>query len=183
MKSRILRNIALIGGAVLFGAVGKRIIQVRSVNAVLIITMLGPVAALALVSSTTSEKANLLAPFDEIEFRTKPNIHIVSVDALSPLALVEKHLGLTNLPYARVLDAEGVVVFKNAFASRVSTGPSLNSLMRLAHADFSNDLSYFAGRTNGPVAQILHRNGYTIATRFDQHFFGRKGPFVDAYLP
>ena len=131
----------------LFAVVGKRIVPVRSVNAVLILTMIGPVLAFALSSPATPENANRMVPFGNIEFRTKPNIHIVSVDALSPLTLVKKNMGLSELPYARLLDDEEVFVFKNAFASRVPTGPSLNNLMRLAHVEFSGDSGYFAGRT------------------------------------
>lgn len=174
---------AILCAAVLFGAVGKRIVPARHVNAVLIVMMIGPVAGLALSSSTAPEHANRLAPFDNIEFRTKPNIHIVSVDALIPTSLAKKHMGLSDLPYAQLLESEGVVVFRNAFASQVATKFSLNSLMRLAHSDFSGDFGYFAGRTDGPVTHVLHANGYNVSTGFNQTYFGAKGPFVDAYIP
>ena len=174
---------ALMSFVVLFAAVGKRVVPVRSVNAVLVLTMIGPVAALAVSSPAAPKIANRLAPFSDVEFRTKPNIHIVSVDALSPATLAKKHMGLSDLPYARLLESDGVLVFENAFASQVPTRQSLNSLMRLAHADFAGDFGYFAGRTDGPVTHVLRSNGYNISTGFDQQYFGGPGPFVDAYIP
>jgi len=174
---------ALLCFGVLFAAVGKRIVPLRGVNSVLVVALIGPVAGIVLSSPSPPQTANRLAPFSDIEFRTKPNIHIVAVDALSPATLAQKHMGLSNLPYARFLESDGVVVFKNAFASQVATRLSLNSLMRLAHPDFAGNLGYFAGRSNGPVTQILHANGYNISTGFGQPYFGKKGPFVDNYPP
>lgn len=174
---------ALLCFGMLFAAVGKQVVPLRSVNAVLVLTMFGPVAALVLTPSTAPEIVNRMAPFGDIEFRTKPNIHIVSFDALSPDTLAKKHMGLSDLPYAHLLGGGGVMVFKNAFASQVATQPSLNSLMRLAHADFAGDLGYFAGRTDGPVTHVFHANGYKVSTGFDQQYFGNQGAFVDAYLP
>lgn len=172
---------ALLCFAVLFTAVGKRIVPVRSVNAVLVLTMIGPVVGLAFSSSAELENASRMAPFSNIEFRTRPNIHIVSIDALIPISLAKKHMGFSDLPYARLLEGEGVVVFRNAFASQVATKLSLNSLMRLAHADFAGDFGYFAGRTDGPVTHVLHANGYNVSTGFNQLYFGGQGPFVDSY--
>ncbi len=172
----------LIFGA-LFAAIGKRIVPARSVSAVLVLTLLGPIIALAWPASAPPPAADRLVPFEGIAMRTRPNIHIVSFDALMPDALAEKFMGLTDPPYADILAAEDVTVFKNAFATEVPTRPSLNSLMRLAHVDFANDSGYFAGRTDGPLTHILRANGYRISTGFDQHYFGGKGPFVDAYHP
>ena len=174
---------ALLCFGVLFAAVGKRIVPARSVNAVLVITMIGPIAGIVLSPSDVREIANRMAPFGNIEFHTKPDIHIVSVDALSPAALAKKHMGLSDLPYMRLLDRDGVTVFKNAFASEIPTRQSLNSLMRLAHSDFAGDYGYFAGRTDGPVTHVLRANGYHISTGFDHQYFGDQGPFVDAYIP
>lgn len=174
---------ALLCFGVLFAAVGKRIVPLRGVNSVLMAMLIGPISGIILSSPAAPPTAKHLAPFNDIEFRIKPNIHIVSVDALSPAALVQKHMGLSDLPYARLLESDGVVVFKNAFASQVATTQSLNSLMRLAHPDFAGEFGYFAGRSNGPVAHILHANGYNISTGFDQPYFGNKGPFVDYYPP
>lgn len=173
----------LLGFAALFVAAGKRILPARNLNAVLVLTMIGPVAAIALSWSAAPVITDRMAPFGDVEFRTRPNIHIVSVDALIPRSLASKHMGISNLPYDRLLQGDGVVVFKNAFASQVATKFSLNSLMRLAHADFAGNYGYFAGRTDGPVTHVLHANGYTVSTGFNQMYFGAQGPFVDSYLP
>lgn len=174
---------AFVGFSLLFVAVGKRIVPVGAVNTVFAVMVLGPVAGLAWSPTTAPKTADRLAPFDNIAFHSKPDIHIISIDALSPAALVRKYMAISDLPYAQLLSDDGVVVFKNAFASQVPTRPSLNSLMRLAHKDFAGDNGYFAGRADGPVTHILRANGYTITTGFDQFYFGSKGQFVDSYRP
>ncbi|NNE84340.1 MAG: hypothetical protein HKN28_10250 [Alphaproteobacteria bacterium] len=175
--------VALLSFVVVFATAGKSIVPLRGANAVLALMMIGPVATLALAPSAAPDTATRLAPFGKIEFRTKPNVHIVSFDALSASSLAEKYMGLADLAYEDLLENESVVVFKNAFASHVPTRPSLNSLMRLAHPDFDGDFGYFAGRSDGPVAHVFRVNGYKISTGFDQQYFGGPGPFVDAYIP
>ncbi|NKB60497.1 MAG: hypothetical protein GKS00_29675 [Alphaproteobacteria bacterium] len=174
----------VLGLVSLFGAVGKGMVPARVVNAILVLTMLGPAASLGFtLFATAPADAKRMSPFSGIAFHTRPNIHIVAFDALSPVSLAKKHLGLADVPYARLLAGEGRVGFKNAFASQAPTQPSLNSLMRLAHADFANEWGLFAGRADGPVTHILRSNGYKVSTGFEQLLFGDKGRFVDAYLP
>jgi hypothetical protein len=175
--------VALLSFVVVFAAAGKSIVPLRGVNAVLALMMIGPVATLALAPSAAPNTVTRLVPFGNIEFRTKPNIHIVSFDALSASTLAEKYMGLSDLAYEDLLGHEAVVAFKNAFASHVPTRPSLNSLMRLAHPDFDGDFGYFAGRSDGPVTHVFRINGYKVSTGFDQQYFGGPGPFVDAYIP
>ena len=129
---------ALLGFGVLFAAVGKRMVPLRGVNSVLMVTLIGPVAGIVLSSPAAPQTADRLVPFSKIEFRSRPNIHIVSVDSLGPATLAQKYMGLSDLPYVRLLEGEEVVVFRNAFASHVPTQPSLDSLMRLAHPDFAD---------------------------------------------
>lgn len=170
------------GLLVLFAAVGKRLVPIRNAIFVFALTGLAPVAMLpvGLGSTVPSEE---LAPFGEIEFRAKPNIHIISFDALAPPVLVHKYLGLDELAYARVLRDEAEADFRNAFASQVPTKQSLNSVMRLANSGFRPETQYFAGRLDSPLAHLLHANGYYVATGFKNMFMGSKGPFVDAYTP
>ncbi len=168
---------------IIFLSVSKRIVLLRRVNTVLVLTFIAPLAGIALPSSTVPESTNPMTYLDEITFRTRPNIHIVSFDGLAPIALTKKYMGLSDLPYAKVLDRDGVLTFKNAFASKAPTKASLNSLMRLANTDVGSNSGYFAGRKDGPVSNILHANGYTISTGFNNLYFGTKGPFVDSYQP
>ena len=172
-----------------FVLIGKRILPLRNVNSVLGVTALGMFIVLATSVLYTPKNESELTSFADIRFRTTPNIHIFAVDSLIPSSLAEKHMTLphssSDLPYTEVLDDSKAIVYRNAFASRVPTKPSLDSLMRLAHTDYYREDSYpyFAGRANGPVTQIFHSNGYKIWTGFSNMYLGHKGPFVDFYHP
>ena len=175
-----------------FVLIGNRILSLRNANFVLGVTVLGMVIVLATsapyFNTPKNENESELTSFSEIRFRTTPNIHILAVDALIPVSLAEKYMELSpsDLPYHRVLDDSRVVVYRNAFASDVPTVRSLDSLMRLAHADYyrdGNNYPYFSGRADSPVAQAFHSNGYNIWTGFNEPIFGRKGSFVDFNHP
>ena len=166
----------------LVGMVGKRVVPMRVVNFILVMTMLASVVGLRfLMPAEVSVNAEQMSPFSGIMFHTKPNIHIVSFDALGPTTLIKKHLKLASVPYERILNGEGRIIFKNSFASHVATKASLNSLMRLAHADFKGE-NFFTGQEESPVTHILRANGYKVSTGFDiPSYFGKKGKFVDSY--
>ena len=170
-----------------FVLIGKRILPLRNANSVLGVTALGMFIVLTTSVLYTPKNESKLTSFADIRFRTTPNIHILAVDALIPVSLAEKYMGLSpsDLPYDQMLDDSRVVVYRNAFASHVPTKPSLTSLMLLAHADYYREDSYpyFAGRANGPVTQAFHSNGYNIWTGYNASHFGRKGPFVDFNHP
>lgn len=169
----------------LFGLIGKRILSLRNVNIVLALTSLIMLVPIATLVFNAPKNDNELALFADIRFRTMPNIHILEVDSLIPGSLARKHMGLSSLPYERVLDNNGVVVYRNAFSSYPKTKLSLNSLMRLANPNFNHkkNYPYFPGRSNSPVTQIFHSNGYKIWTGFSDTYLGNKGPFVDFYYP
>ena len=170
-----------------FVLIGKRILPLRNVNSVLGVTALAMFIVLATSVFYTPKNESKLTSFSDIRFRTTPNIHILAVDALIPVSLAEKYMELSPsyLPYGQVLDDSRGIVYKNAFASHVPTKPSLTSVMLLAHADYYREDSYpyFAGRSNSPVTQAFHSNGYNIWTGYNSSHFGRKGPFVDFYHP
>jgi hypothetical protein len=98
-----------------------------------------------------------------------------------PEVLASKHMGLEQLGYSDYLEDEGAILFKNMFVSQAPTSPSLNSIMRLANPDFSDD-GYFAGRSESPVSYIFKNNGYKLATGFDTfRIFGKPGSYIDEY--
>ena len=169
----------------LFILVVKRILPLGNVNLVLALSASCMFAYLAVSTVRLPGPDGDLPGFADVRFRAKPNIHILGIDSLIPGSLARKYMGLVNMPYSRLLKESGVVTYDNAFSSRVSTKQSLNSLMRLAHADFDlkRRYPYFSGRANGPVTQILRSNGYKIWTGYDKTYFGRKGPYVDFYVP
>ena len=170
----------------LFALIGKHVLSLRNVNFVLGVTALSMFVFLVFSVLYAPRNDSELASFADIQFHTTPNIHVLAVDALIPISLAQKHMGLSELPYYRVLDDKNktAVVYKNAFSSRITTKLSLNSLMRLAHTDYyREDHAYFTGRANSPVTQAFHSNGYRIWTGYNSSHFGRKGPFVDFNHP
>lgn len=167
---------------VLFAAIGRAFVRPTRVAFVLALTALAPLVALP-SSLGTSDPPDQLSAFKDIAFRATPNIHIYSVDTLTPPVLVREFLGLAEVPYERAISETGGFRFKNAFASQVSTKWSLNSVMRLANSAFPPQVGYFAGRAESPLAAILRANGYHVATGFENMYLGSKGPYVDAFTP
>jgi len=127
-----------------------------------------------------------LTPFHKVKFSTKPDIHLISLDGLAPPKLIRKYLGLKKIPYEELLSATNVHVFPNAFVSQSPTEASLNSVMRLAHANFQNSQArrdYFSGHHDGPVTHIFRNNGYNVATGSYTSALGMGGRYVSEYFP
>src|SRR4030095_2626843 len=99
-----------------------------------------------------------------------------------------RYIGIAPpLSYTTALESNGARLIPNAFADRMPTEPSLNSLLALdvgyfdALPDSEKD-EFFSGRRRNPVAEIFRHNGYRIQTMFQNSFFGRRqGPYVDFY--
>jgi hypothetical protein len=127
-----------------------------------------------------------LAPFHKVKFSTKPDIHLISLDGLAPPKLIRKYLSLKKVPYEGVLSADNVHVFPNAFVSQSPTEPALNSVMRLAHADFLDGpfrRDYFSGHHDVPVSRIFRNNGYNVTTGSYSSALGMCGRYVSEYFP
>jgi hypothetical protein len=122
----------------------------------------------------------VLAKYQNIKLKSKPNIHLIAFDSLQPGAVVEKHMGLKNLPYVTYLQQNSTII-KNLFATGSPTKNSFNSQLRLADGRLRGD-GYFAGRIESPVVNVLHANGYKLETGFSEDYFGAKGPYVDDYI-
>ena len=161
----------------------KGIVPLRSLNTVLAITMVTPAILILSNHGSVIDRNGLLAKFDDVEFRSFPNVHIVSFDALVAPSLASKYLKLGDVPYKPLLSRKGVTVFANTFSSRVPTKPFANSVMRLAHPGFPEVYSYFAGRTDSPLAHVFRTNGYRVSTGYSNMYFGMKGPYVSDYHP
>lgn len=172
--------LALLG---LFTLAGKGIVPLRSLNAVLAVTLVAPAILIISNQGSTASRNGPLAAFDGVQFRSFPNVHIVTFDALTAPRLAAKYLKLDDVPYEPLLLRDGGTLFANAFASRIPTKPFMNSVMRLAHPGFSEVYSYFAGRTDSPLTRMFRANGYRIATGYSNMYFGMKGPYVSDYRP
>ena len=176
----------MLGGAlaVLMVIIGSE--RARLNGAAIVLTF----AAVASLVNTTfmlsSERISTnLTPFHKVKFSTKPDIHLISLDGLAPPKLIRKYLGLEKIPYEKLLLADNVHVFPNAFVSQSPTEASLNSVMRLAHADFDGRFrrDYFSGLYDGPVSHIFRNNGYNVATGSYSSALGMGGRYVSEYFP
>ncbi len=169
--------------AVLFQMAAGRSLAVKKLNAVLAVIIVAPVAVLIPRQMLSRPDTSLVDRFSGIEFRSRPNVHILGFDSMTPPSLAAKYLKLDNLGYAPLLQRDGTIAFRNAFASNVPTKRSLNSIMRLAHPGLPEVYEYFAGRIDSPLARVFRSNGYKFLTGFDNLYFGAKGPYVDDFYP
>lgn len=123
-----------------------------------------------------------------VDFKTKPNVYFISFDAMIPKVLLKEYLGLETTPYHEVLDTH-FRSFKNVFADRAPTRRSLNSLLSLDMAHFSeaqqkNEAYYFfPGLIPSPLLEVFKHNGYETTTVYRSLYLGQeKGPYVDNYI-
>lgn len=183
MEIRIAVGVLVaLGLLVLFSALGQAVVRPTRVAFVLALTALAPLVALP-SSLGTSERPEQLSAFKDIAFRATPNIHIYSVDALTPPLLVREFIGLAEVPYEQAIRETGGIRLPNAFASQVPTRWSLNSVMRLANPAFPPEGGYFAGRAESPLGTLLQANGYHVVTGFENMYLGSKGPYIDDFTP
>src|SRR5262245_26052973 len=116
----------------------------------------------------------------KVDFKRKPNVYLLSFDALTTGGIVAKYFNIpTPLRYDEVLEANQVRVLRNAFADRVPTRPSLNSLLALDIDWFDGlsdafRLSFFTGRQPSPVVEIFRHNGYRVQTMHRTFYLGRR---------
>ena len=81
-----------------------------------------PVLFPDVAQTTNNWRDNFPARYQKIQFKTKPNIYLVSWDALIPSAIAEEYLQIApgDLEYARYLNDGEFRVFKNVFIDRGS---------------------------------------------------------------
>ena len=122
-----------------------------------------------------------------VDFKSKPNVYFISFDSIIPRALFQKTLGMESAAYHDAFDAH-FRRFENFFADRVTTKPSLNSLLALDIAHYSSvdekgiSPYFFSGRIPSPLLEIFKHNGYETTTLFRGGYLGwEKGPHVDNY--
>ncbi len=127
--------------------------------------------------------------FRSVSFEKKPNVYAISFDSLMPESLFKKHLGEGELGYVALLKREQFRFFKNSFADRVVSIPSLNSFMAIDPNYYDvNHVGrqhprFFTGEDWSLLPQIFRDNGYKVQTMFSSRYFGpRQGEYVDAHL-
>ncbi len=142
-----------------------------------------------------NERQKTMATISEIpehftfpEFIHKPNVYLVSFDALIPEAISKRFLNIREREYVSALREEGLRVLKNVFVERVPTNPAINSLvaMDLTHYESLPEIKKFlfdTGEIPGPLYELFRRNSYKIQFAYKTPFFGSLlKSTLDAYL-
>ena len=131
----------------------------------------------------------------EISFQETPNLYFISFDAITPRALLNKHLQLDTTDFHDLFE-ERFRRFPNFFVEAVWTVRSLESILSLDATVYVSQLKslkkskddrvflkLFSGQNPSPLFSILRKNGYEITTIYRDPMFGeKKGPYVDNYI-
>lgn len=93
------------------------------------------------------------------EFARRPNVYVLSWDALIPASIAEKFLGLgrSGIPYLRALEEGGARIFRNMFTDRIApslAGREINPEMTEGSRVFHNSLLFL-----DPMVWERHRSG------------------------
>lgn len=124
---------------------------------------------------------------DSYIFKDRPNIYMISFDALISRDIASKLLRADNQEYHDVLD-EFLHPFKNFFSVGLDTRKSLNG-----HLAFSRDyyerlqnegvqFELYSGHEPSPLFEKFRRNGYQSTTFHESSYLGKsKGPHIDRY--
>lgn len=124
-----------------------------------------------------------VAKYSGVKFGQKPNVYLISFDAMIPEAIANKYLDLKDISYEKALRDENALILTNGFVADAPSIPSLNAVMKLDDRENFQGNDYVSGLKNSPLAQIFRENGYELETGASIPFyFGRQGPFVDSYL-
>ena len=73
-----------------------------------------------------------------VEFKTKPNIYVISFDALVPEKVAKDIIGVKNVPYANALKRQDVRFIPNTFAENIPTKRSLNMTLAMDTDHYNN---------------------------------------------
>ena len=133
----------------------------------------------------------------EIDFNDKPNIVILTFDALVDENSYKMLTKRPNTSDMHRIFSEHLKPLKNHFSDEISTRHSLATLLALTPEfvytipfDHSINRAYsprfriFNGQTPSPLFEIFRDNGYEVSSFFvDRHAFGTfKGDYIDNFL-
>jgi hypothetical protein len=119
--------------------------------------------------------------WDNLNFKDRPNIYLLSFDSLIPEEVAKKYLGISEVSYQSIIK-EKFHEIPNSLSFKVPTQASLNSIMRLDQKAQSLNGNLFAGREPSILGQVFRQNNYKINTGYSTWFFGAKGPHIDEYI-
>lgn len=123
--------------------------------------------------------------FAQVNFKTRPNVYLLSFDAMVSPEFAAEYLDLPQPDYVQALQAMNARMFRNTFSDGESTQPSLNKTLYLDPAIWRENLESsnlaFSGVVPSPVFEIFRNNGYRIATYY-AGTYRLQGPYIDDYI-
>lgn len=137
-----------------------------------------------IIKDDVPQASSAFGQFKTVKFENKPNVYILSYDALIPPAIASEYLGLEKLDYVSVLEEYNGRFFKNTFSDGDATQNSLNTVLYLDPAIWAgmgrNRDMAFSGIAPSPVFDIFRSNGYKINTAFSGKYL-LQGKYIDAF--
>ncbi len=131
-----------------------------------------------------AQKGHMPEHFRIPTFKTKPNVYVITLDALSPEAVMRQNVGIQSLPYVAEVKDLGGKIIPNAFAERIPTKRSLNSFLAM-DLDYYKELKHqyrmITGEVLSPAHEIFRRNGYKVGFMYDSAYFGGDVGGLDYY--
>ncbi|MBI1301905.1 MAG: hypothetical protein GC137_09655 [Alphaproteobacteria bacterium] len=113
--------------------------------------------------------------FEEVEFKQKPNVYVISLDALVPEAVAKNNIAVETVPYIDALIEENARFIPNSFAERIPTKRSMNLVLAMDKNYFdtvSEDAGFIRDQVPNPTYETFRRNGYKIQFMYGSSYFG-----------
>lgn len=137
------------------------------------------------ISKDAGEEVSTYSQFKKVKFEDKPNIYLVSFDALTPTRNAVDYLGIDQPAYVSVLENNGARIFINTFSDYSITDHSLNSALYLdpdIYRSIPHVIPSLSGLVPSPVYEMFRNNGYKInAARGGWQML--RGKYIDEFTP
>lgn len=151
----------------------------------LYVAMVGQQIIGLVIPKDAREEVSTFSQFKEVTFEDKPNIYVVSFDALMPTRNTVDYLGIDRPAYVSVLENNGARIFENTFSDYSITDHSLNSVLYLdpdIYRSLPHIIQPLSGLVPSPVYRIFRNNGYKInAARGGWRML--RGKYADDFTP
>ncbi len=133
------------------------------------------------VAGTKTDLDEVSLDWSAVKLKEKPNIYLIGFDALIPLVSAKRFMGLNQLAYTDVLN-KIAYTSERAYAPRVATSNSLNSLMNFDQNTNLPPADRFMGNSPSLLSSAFHNNGYRVSTGWTYLKNKGNGHFVDNFI-
>ncbi len=122
--------------------------------------------------------------FRSVTFKDRPNIYVISFDAMVPAAIASQIIGVDDVSYIDEIEEFGGRILPNSFAERVPTKRSLSIFLAM-DVDYYDTVrkktKFIRDHVPNPTYEILRDNGYKIQFVYSTSYFGDDKGRLDHY--